>query len=239
MASDDHTPTALVLGAGGAIGRAFVEQLAEDHAVLAVSRKADGDVRPGVRWLQADYDGAGLEDLGTRIRSHCDRLDLVISTIGVLHDAAVRPEKRLAALRRDALQHYFTVNSILPMLLLREIAPLLPRRAPAHVGLLSARVGSISDNRLGGWYGYRASKAALNMLVRTAAIELARSHPGLCLVTLHPGTVATPLSQPFTRERRDLLSPAESARHLLAVLRGLDAAASGGCFDWRGEPVPA
>jgi NAD(P)-dependent dehydrogenase (short-subunit alcohol dehydrogenase family) len=121
---------------------------------------------------------------------------------------------------------------------MKHVLPLLPRSGKAVFATLSARVGSIADNRLGGGYGYRASKAALNQLVRTAAVELARRAPEALCIALHPGTVATPLSAPFAATGLEIHAPAEAAGHLLAVVDGLTAEANGGFFDWRGEPVP-
>jgi hypothetical protein len=121
---------------------------------------------------------------------------------------------------------------------MKHVLPLLPRTGKAVFATLSARVGSIGDNQLGGWYGYRASKAALNQLVRTAAVELARRSPEAICVALHPGTVATSLSAPFTPAGHSAHTPAEAAQHLLAVVNRLSAEANGGFFDWQGKPVP-
>lgn len=231
-------PNALVLGASGGLGGAFVERLAKTHRVIAASRRSAAPATPAAAWIEIDYTPESLDGLAARVRAETDSLDLVVCTIGLLHDRTATPEKRLADLNEAALLHYFHINSVLPMLLLRALVPVIPRRRESRLAFLSARVGSISDNRLGGWYGYRASKAALVMLIRSAAIELARSHPAACLVALHPGTVATPLSEPFVRRHENVLTPSESAGHLLKVLDGLTHEHSGGAFDWRGEPIP-
>jgi NAD(P)-dependent dehydrogenase (short-subunit alcohol dehydrogenase family) len=132
----------------------------------------------------------------------------------------------------------FAVNASGPALLMKHFLPLLPRQGKAVFATLSARVGSIGDNRLGGWYSYRASKAALNQFVRAASIELHRRSKDAICVALHPGTVDTRLSAPFGKEGLNVRSPDEAAAELLAVIDGLDAEANGGFFDYRGEPVP-
>jgi NAD(P)-dependent dehydrogenase (short-subunit alcohol dehydrogenase family) len=157
----------------------------------------------------------------------------------MLHDDAAGPERALRDLDADRLAHLFAINTIGPALALKHFAPLLAKDVPATIACISARVGSIADNRLGGWYGYRASKAALNQIVRTAAIELARTRPQAMCVALHPGTVDTGLSKPFKRgvPAEKLFTPAYSADRLLAVLDGLAPAQSGRIFAWDGAEI--
>ncbi|MBE7219847.1 MAG: SDR family oxidoreductase, partial [Caulobacteraceae bacterium] len=159
---------------------------------------------------------------------------------GLLHEGARGPERALKALDPAWLARSFALNTIGPALAFKHFAPLLPRQGRSVIGALSARVGSISDNRAGGWYGYRASKAALNMIIRCAAIEIARSRPEALCVGLHPGTVDSGLSQPFQSgvAPGKLFTPAHAAERLLAVVDGLDAAASGRCFAWDGAEIP-
>ena len=223
----------IVIGARGGIGAALAETLvARGDTVARLSRSSD----PAV-----DYD----DEPG--IAAAADRLapaapyDLIIVATGLLHGEGVAPEKSVRAIEGAALDRYFRVNATGPALVMRHFLPLLARDRPARFAALSARVGSIGDNRVGGWVGYRASKAALNQIIRTVSIELARTHPNAILVGLHPGTVDTPLSQPFQRNLAEgqLTTPDESAARLLAVLDGLTASDSGGCFDWAGERVPA
>ncbi|WP_243445809.1 SDR family NAD(P)-dependent oxidoreductase [Polymorphobacter arshaanensis] len=164
-------------------------------------------------------------------------VDLVLVATGVLHDATHGPERSLAALDADWLAQSFAVNAIGPALVAQALLPKLRRDRKTAFAALSARVGSISDNRLGGWYGYRASKAALNQLVRTAAIEQARRNPQSLVVTLHPGTVDTQLSKPFQRGVPELFDTATSARLLLDVLDTLTPADSGGLFAWDGSAI--
>jgi NAD(P)-dependent dehydrogenase (short-subunit alcohol dehydrogenase family) len=231
---------AVVIGAGGGIGAALVDRLAAGgrfETIHALSRDP-----PARRWLTV---GPGRIDIGdpASIAAAADAIDgpvdLVIVATGLLHDAQGGPERALKQLDAERLAHSFAINAIGPALVLRHFAPLLPREGRSAIACLSARVGSISDNRTGGWYGYRASKAALNQIVRTAAIEIARTHPQALCVALHPGTVDTPLSKPFQRgvPADRLFAPDFAAERLLAVLDGLTPAQSGRCFAWDGQEI--
>ena len=165
-------------------------------------------------------------------------LTLVIDATGFLHDGQVQPEKSLRQLDPAHLARSFALNATGPALLMKHFLPLLARDERAVFATLSARVGSIADNRLGGWYAYRASKAALNQLVRTAAIELARTRRDAICVALHPGTVDTGLSGPFAKDGLDVQRPAEAAAKLLAVIDGLTPARSGTLIDQDGMTIP-
>jgi NAD(P)-dependent dehydrogenase (short-subunit alcohol dehydrogenase family) len=165
-------------------------------------------------------------------------LRLVIDATGFLHDDRQGPEKSWRQIDAVKLARSFALNAIGPALIMKHVLPRLPRSGKAVFATRSARVGSIGDNRLGGWYSYRASKAALNQLVRTAAVELARRSPDALCIALHPGTVATALSAPFAATGLEVHLPSTAARHLLAVVDQLPAGANGGFFDWRGQPVP-
>lgn len=166
-------------------------------------------------------------------------VDLVIVATGLLHDDAKGPEKALTDLDPTWLARTFAINAIGPAIVAKHFLPLLPADRRAVFAVLSARVGSIGDNKLGGWYGYRASKAALNMFVRTASIELARTRPRGIIVGLHPGTVDTQLSKPFQRNVAPgkLFTPATAAAHLLDVIDALKRPDSGNCLDWSGETI--
>lgn len=231
---------AVVIGAGGGIGAAVASQLAADDrcaALYAVSRA--GTAGPeAAQPIAADLtDPASLTAAAERIGAD-GPIDLIFIATGLLHrGAAVQPEKSWRAIRADAFEEVFAVNATGPMLALQALLPLVPRDRRALIGVVGARVGSIGDNRLGGWYGYRASKAALAMLLRTLAIELARTHPQLAALMLHPGTVDTALSQPFQRGVANLLSPSESASAMLRVLDAASPDQSGQQRDWRGELV--
>lgn len=232
---------AVVFGASGGIGRAFVDALVADPVVAtvtAVSRRPAEWASPRVLPLVADLlDEASIAAAAEACRARAPRL--VVVATGVLHGGDLRPEKSLQEVDPAKLARVFAVNATGPALVLKHFAPLLPRTGKSVIAALSARVGSISDNRLGGWYAYRASKAALNQIVRTAAIETARRWREACIVGLHPGTVATPLSGPFRGNVAPgkLFEPAQSAGHLLAVIDRLGPADSGRCFAWDGSIV--
>jgi NAD(P)-dependent dehydrogenase (short-subunit alcohol dehydrogenase family) len=227
----EHT-VAVVFGASGGIGGALVEVIraSENFGHVAAFSRATA---PAIDLL----DEASLENAAVFAGSKGD-LRLVIDATGFLHDDRQSPEKSWRQLDAAGLARSFALNATGPALIMKHVLPRLPREGKSVFATLSARVGSIGDNRLGGWYGYRASKAALNQLVRTASIELARRSPDAICVALHPGTVATGLSAPFAAAGLEVHSPAEAARHLLNVIDGLTAAANGGFFDWRGQPVP-
>ncbi len=165
-------------------------------------------------------------------------LRLVLDATGMLHEGAHMPERSWRQLDPAHMARSFALNAIGPALLMKHFLPLLPRDGKAVFATLSARVGSIGDNRLGGWYSYRAAKAALNQLVHTAAIELARQRPEAVCVALHPGTVATPLSARFAKAGLQVRPPSEAAAELLAVIDRLGPAQSGGLFDHHGQAIP-
>ena len=166
-------------------------------------------------------------------------VDLLINCAGILHESdQVTPDRRLQDIDRRSVLRSFEVNALGALLVLREFEVLLKRSAAARVMALSARVGSIEDNRLGGWFGYRASKAALNQLIRTAAIEWSRLPRPILCVAMHPGTVDTELSRPFSRGARTIFPPTLAAEQLLDVLHGLGVEDSGGFFAWDGSRIP-
>ncbi|PYY79485.1 short-chain dehydrogenase [Pseudomonas sp. TKO26] len=220
---------ALVIGASGALGSAFCQWLEEDPhcvGVRALSRRT----LPGIDLERPESIAAAAAELAGEAP-----YQLIVHAAGLLHRADIKPEKTYAALEDQALKAVFQVNALGPALVMRHFLPLLaPQGAMA---LLSAKVGSIGDNRLGGWYAYRASKAALNMLVKTAAIELARTRPGARLLSLHPGTVVSELSQPF-RGSAAARPASVAARELLALIDRLSAADSGQFFAYDGERLP-
>lgn len=223
---------AIVIGATGGIGAALVAALERGgpfDTVVALSRNS----APALDILdEQSVVGAArrVGEMGT--------VRYVIDATGVLHDAAMVPEKRLSDIDPTVMARAFAVNAIGPMLVMKHFLPLLAREERAVFATLSARVGSIGDNRLGGWYSYRASKAALNQGVRTAAVELARRAPHAICVALHPGTVDTALTRSFAKVGLDVQTPDAAAERLLAVIADLGPSDSGGFFDHRGAPVP-
>lgn len=232
----DVLPTggiAIVVGAAGGIGGALYGRLSTQSrfsAVLGLGRRSSP---PLDLTDEATIVGAArhVSGLGADLR-------LIIDASGILHDVGLSPEKTWRDLDAAQLAKAFAVNAIGPALLMKHFLPLLPRQGRSVFATLSARVGSIGDNRLGGWYGYRASKAALNQFVRTAAIELGRRQPAAICVALHPGTVATSLSAPFVKAGVDVQTTDQAAGRLIDVIDRLPPGSSGGFFDHRGDPVP-
>jgi NAD(P)-dependent dehydrogenase (short-subunit alcohol dehydrogenase family) len=222
----------VIIGAQGGIGRALLEALDGQGAFAAVW----GLTRSGAPPLDLT-DESSIAGAARHIAGIGQELRLVIDATGFLHGPDASPEKSWRELDPAVMAHAFAVNATGPALVMKHFLPLLPRDGKAVFASLSARVGSIGDNRLGGWYSYRASKAALNQLVRTAAIELKRRAPDAVCAVLHPGTVDTRLSIPFARTGLDVQSPAQAANRLLAVVDSLDASGSGGFYDHLGERV--
>lgn len=239
---DPAFTTSVVIGASGGIGQALVEALrqqAHGGVVHALSRRP---LPLGMRAVPtAPIDITSEPSVRTAAAAIGAPIDLLIVATGMLHDDEHGPERALRELDPDRLARSFAINTIGPALILKHFAPLLARDRRAVIALLSARVGSISDNRSGGWYGYRASKAALNMIIRSAAIELARNRRHCVCVGLHPGTVDTALSKPFQRgvPAGRLFSRERAAAQLLDVIATLTPSDSGKCFAWdRAEIAP-
>jgi NAD(P)-dependent dehydrogenase (short-subunit alcohol dehydrogenase family) len=220
--------THVVIGATGGVGAAVADALeARGEPVLRLSRRST----PPLDLLDEASIAAAAERAGQGLR-------LVFDATGFLHDERFQPEKSLRQLDPAHLAHAYALNAIGPALLMKHFLPRLAREGRAVFATLSARVGSIGDNRMGGWHAYRASKAALNQLVRTAAVEAARTRPGQIVVALHPGTVATGLSAPFSKSGLEVQGPAQAAARLLEVLDRLTPAETGGFFDHKGEAIP-
>lgn len=220
---------ALVIGASGALGTAFCQHLQQDPRCASV-RALGRQTVPKLDLEQPETIASAAAELAGEAPFH-----LIIHAAGLLHRDRIKPEKSYSAIDAESLQAVFQVNTLGPALLLRDFLPLLaPQGAMA---MLSAKVGSIGDNRLGGWYAYRASKAALNMLIKTAAIELSRTRPQSRLLSLHPGTVVSPLSQPFRGAAS--ARPADiAAGQLLSLIDTLTPADSGHFFAYDGERLP-
>lgn len=223
---------AVIIGSTGGIGRALLERVEASGrfaAVHGLSRATGFDLE----------DEATIAAAAERVASG-PAPTLVIVATGVLHDGH-EPERTYRALTPEHMLRDYRVNTIGPALVARHLIPLMPRDRRAVFAALSARVGSISDNRLGGWHSYRASKAALNMILKSLAVELNRTHPQAIVAGLHPGTVATDLSEPFQKGVKPdkLFIPAFSAERLIEVLDHLTPADSGGVYAWDGERIPA
>ncbi len=221
---------AVVVGSGGGIGAALVEALLSETIFADVVSFSRASAPPIDVTSEASIAAAMKFLAGGDIR-------LVIDATGFLHGEGFSPEKTSRDLSAAHLAKSFAVNALGPALLMKHFLPLLPRSERAVFATLSARVGSISDNHIGGWYSYRAAKAALNQLVHTAAIELRRTRPAAICVALHPGTVATKLSAPFAKTGLDVREPVVAARELLTVIAGLGPEQSGGFFDHKGQEI--
>ncbi|MGI9415629.1 MAG: SDR family oxidoreductase [Hyphomicrobiales bacterium] len=222
---------AIVVGATGGIGRAFLGALDADRRC----GKAIGLGRSSEPRLDLEEE-ASIERAAAAI-GQSGPIHLLIDATGILHDATMRPEKSIAAVDPEAVARAFAINATGPLLLLKHFHRLFPRTGRSVFATLSARVGSITDNGLGGWYGYRASKAALNMLLRTAAIEIARKRPEAVCLALHPGTVKTGLSDPFSGDRKRM-EPAQSSVMLLNVIDRVGPADTGSFLAYDGTKIP-
>ena len=221
---------ALVIGASGTIGQAFHDFLLNDPrcgSVSALSRKS-----------HSGFDLESPQDFKDVVAALSPKapFDLVIDATGVLVMGGQGPEKSLKALNPEQLDRYFRINATGPLLLLQALEPHLAQ-GPSCYAKLSARVGSISDNRLGGWYGYRASKAALNMLLQTAAIEFQRTRPRMRVLALQPGTVRSPLSAPFTRQGHEVIEAKTSVQGLMKAIQTVSEGAGAAFVDYRGLSI--
>lgn len=215
----------LVIGASGGIGAALCTALETNGSeVTTLSRADDG-------FEMTDPTSVGVAMNGLR-----GPFDNVLIASGILAPEGARPEKSLSQIDAEKMARVMAVNAIGPALVLKNLPRLLPNDARCVVGVLTARVGSIGDNHLGGWYSYRAAKAAANQIVRTAAIEIARKRKGAVVVSLHPGTVETSFTKAYPGHSK--VAPSEAATNLVEVLDQLTSAQNGGFFDWAGKPVP-
>lgn len=241
----------LIVGATRGIGLGFVKHfLQTDSKTHVFATYRQWNSAQSLIQLQTEHDrqltliqwditrDADFENGVQRIQQETQRLDLVIYCVGILHDQTLTPEKSLKQITREGLMKYFQINSIGGILLANAVMPLLKHQDRSVLAFISAKVGSIEDNRLGGWYGYRASKAALNMFIKTTAIEYARRSPNTIVISLHPGTTDTELSKPFQRNipPEKLFSVAKTVQQLTEVIH--QATTSGQFFSWDGSILP-
>lgn len=247
---DSFLKPALIVGGGQGIGLGFVRQLLAKNdidRVYATYRRVESATEllaitdPKLRCFQMDItDESQIAGVIQVMQTETKALHYVINCVGVLHEGEMQPEKSLRHINGEQLLRYFQVNSVGAMLLFKQVQPFLKHNARSILATISAKVGSIGDNQIGGWYGYRASKAALNMFVRTTAIEYKRTCPQTILVSLHPGTTDTRLSLPFQRNvpPEKLFSVDRTVAQLLTVMDGLDQSDSGEFFSWDGSRLP-
>jgi NAD(P)-dependent dehydrogenase (short-subunit alcohol dehydrogenase family) len=229
----------VVIGSSGAIGQEFVKQLSFDNIVYSFSRTTPNINKNNVFYHSIDYQDEESIKQAARIASENGSIDMVIVATGVLHTADVWPEKSINELSFNNFAQIFQANTFLPALISKHFLPKLSKATPTVFAALSARVGSISDNRLGGWYAYRASKAALNMIIKNLAIEMARSNKQAKIIGLHPGTVDSDLSRPFQANvaKEKLFTPEFATTKLLEVLNNHSNLESGFLYAWDGKKI--
>lgn len=247
-----------IIGASGGIGSAFVRLLSQNknNTVYAFARSTPPTINNSrlehstltnspLNYSEKstinhiDYSNEASIRVAAECAAQSGPLDLVIVATGFLHDNTMMPEKSLRELSQISFQKNFLINTIGPALVAKHFLPKLHKDQRSVFAVLSARVGSISDNRLGGWYAYRASKAAVNMFIKTASIEATRKQKNAIIVGLHPGTVASPLSQPFQKNvaPEKLFTPEYSAKKLMNVIQNLEINDSGNIFAWDGKAI--
>ncbi len=248
-----HTAQALIIGGSGGIGLGFVKKLLLDQQIsriYATYRRPESAVElldlqesnpDCLHCLPMDItDESQITAVLGKIQEHTSKLHLVINAVGILYEGLLQPEKSLKQINSEHLLRYFQVNSIGAVLLAKHLLPLFHHGDRSIFATLSAKIGSIGDNHMGGWYGYRASKAALNMFMRTVAIEYQRKSPHTIIVLLHPGTTDTPLSQPFQRNvpPEKLFSVDRSVNQLWEIINQLEDKDKGHFFSWDGTVLP-
>jgi NAD(P)-dependent dehydrogenase (short-subunit alcohol dehydrogenase family) len=231
----------VITGGSGGIGSAFVHRLAGRPNVETVTatyhRHRPAAEHPKVIWQQVDLsDESAIRAWAAQI----DEVDWLINAAGILHTSTQGPEKTVRHIDPEFFLHSMTVNTVPTLLLAKHLHTRFRHGRPAIFAAVSARVGSIEDNRLGGWFSYRASKAALNMCLKTLAIEWRRTLPNVSVAALHPGTTDTALSKPFQHNvpREQLFAPAQSVDYMLTVLDGLEPGESGQFLAFDGERLP-
>jgi NAD(P)-dependent dehydrogenase (short-subunit alcohol dehydrogenase family) len=228
---------ALIIGSNGGVGAALLAQLEGDGSyakAIGLSRSTE----VSVNYLDETSLAKAAQSVASLCATSNLQLRLLVVATGFLHGEQGQPERSFTNLDSAYLTHVFQINTLGPALVMKYFLPLMPKTGRCVAGFISAKVGSISDNALGGWYGYRASKAALNQLVKTSAIELARRNKDSICVSLHPGTVATALSEPFAKTGLNVRPASSAASELLAVLAGLQPSDTGCLVDYQGLKLP-
>ncbi len=228
----DGDNTAIIIGSGGGIGKALKQELFKENSyknIICFSKTND---------IQLDITNEkSISKVTNELKRKNIKINLLINAVGYLHDKHFFPEKKISDISNDYLINSFKLNSIGHALIIKYFTPLFSEKAKSLLICLSARVGSITDNYLGGWFGYRSSKAALNQIVKSASIELKRNKPNLILASVHPGTVYTKLSKPFIKESK-CFSTNDSAKKILETIFKLKKEDSGKFIDYQGKVIP-
>jgi NAD(P)-dependent dehydrogenase (short-subunit alcohol dehydrogenase family) len=248
----DHNGVRMVIGANRGIGLALTAGQLRDPRVTRViaTHRQDADVRQ-LSLLSRQHgeklclhaldvsEGSSLEAFGRFLEQQQGGIDITIHAAGILHEERIRPEKSFTQCRPEFLLRMFEINSIGPLMVAGQLLAAQPRRRRFTFAALSAMVGSIGDNRLGGWYGYRASKAALNQFIKTLSIECRIKYPNASVVAIHPGTTDTDLSRPYQNSVKPgkLYTPEQTAARLLSVIGAINPEQSGAFLNWDGKPI--
>ena len=230
----------LIAGSSGAIGREFTKFYSDDpnvEKIVTLSRKIDDTVHHKIQSLEIDYSKAESFENLDKI-SHLESITTIIIATGILHSDQIKPEKSIDDINSEALEKVFQVNVYGPILLVKKLLPLIKKSRGVKIIFLTARVASISDNELGGWYSYRSSKTSLNMMIKNLSIELQRANKENIVIGIHPGTVKSALSEPFLRHvKHSIFSPSESVELMTQVISKISQKDSGKCFDFSGKVI--
>jgi len=230
----------LIAGSSGAIGSEFTRFYSEDQNVekiVTLSRKINDSGHKKIQSIKVDYNKEETFENLDKI-SQLESINTIIIATGILHTDQIKPEKSMDVINFDGLRKVFQVNVFGPMMLVKKLLPLIKKSQGVKIIFLTARVGSISDNKLGGWYSYRSSKSALNMMINNLSIELQRTNKENIVIGIHPGTVKSHLSEPFLRYvKHNIFSPRESVELMTQVISKISQKDSGKCFDFLGKVI--
>lgn len=231
-----------IIGSSGSIGSSFLKYYENENSsnvIYSLSRKEINNSNPNIHNVIIDIEDEDSISKASQICMAKGSFDVVIVATGILHDQDLSPEKSIRQIDQKSFHKVFSINTFGPALIARYFIPLLKKETPTFFGFLSARVGSISDNKTGGWYSYRASKAALNMIIKGLSIEVSRNNPKAILAGLHPGTVESNLSDPFKKgvTKDKLFTPEYSVSKMIDVIQNLESGDSGDCFAWDGVRI--
>ena len=230
----------LIAGSSGAIGKEFTKFYCDDPnvgKVVTLSRKTNDFIHKKIQSIGFDYNKEETFENIEKL-SHLESISTIIIATGILHTDHIKPEKSINAINPEGLTEVFQVNVFGPILLIKKLLPLIKKSQGVKIVFLTARVGSITDNKLGGWYSYRSSKSALNMMINNLSIELKRAHKENIVIGIHPGTVKSHLSEPFLKHvKHNIFSPSESVELMSQVISKITPNDSGKCFDFSGKVI--